>query len=149
MRIPALLAASLLAVVTGVPHASALTISGDYYEDTVSGGCPGSTCEVAFSLPAATTGQFLYLEELSCIVQITGAVANALYYLTDGGNTNIRRPHYIDAPPGLNGTSFSKQTRFKITGGPPRTLVIRAITREGQSGLPSMSCSIIGTLKSQ
>jgi len=143
------LAAAAMVLGASAPG-NALTVSGTYYEDTQSGGCPNSAiCTVAFPLASVSAGMFLMLEEISCGVYLQGTVRQASYFLTDGGfSTNARRYHYLDILPNEGGTTFREPTSFKITGGPPRTLVINVVANASQTSITT-NCTIKGTLSPQ
>lgn len=141
---------SLLAVVVLLANpmsSQALTVSDTYYEDSKTEICSNVTdCYVAFPLASITAGKFLLLQEVGCYFRISGAMQFAQYYLTDGGiATNIRRIHYINVPPLAGVASFREESQFKITGGPPRTLVVGASAQSSQTSL-LLSCTITGRI---
>lgn len=139
-----------LAVASASASALAVTISGTYYEDSQLNSCAGTqSCSVALPLAGATAGKFLYLEEVNCLVQMSGVAQFASYYLTDGGlNTNVRRLHYLDVTPVAGGVTFREDATFKVAGGPPRTLVISVAAIDIQTAI-NLTCTIAGTLAPQ
>lgn len=146
----ALLAAGATAV--SLPAAGAATVSGTYYEDTAERSCPGSAanfCDVDLAqFPSSTSGMFVTLTEISCVVSTTSTFTGLTLLVTDAG-ANQRRPHY--APPSnppATGLSFIREPiSFKIAGGPPRQPRARVLM--ANPGAVSASCTIVGTISSE
>jgi len=109
--------------------ASALTISGDYFEDTASINCANNVfnCQLPFPvLPSALTGKFVVIETVSCTVAAPGSIVRASMFITDNG-TNPRRTLFFTPPP--SGTlSFSGHVGQKVSGGPPRQMFVQVDT---------------------
>lgn len=127
-------------------HAAAV-ITGAYFEETKSFNCPNSlNCALFFdTLPAATEGKFLDIEEISCIVDATQGLSRAWLYVSDGG-ANPRRARGLDTPPKSSPlVAFNNFVIFKIAGGAPRTVSV-GFTALASSLVFSGSCTVVGTI---
>jgi len=147
-------AASALAVLCTVVPASAYTLSGTYYEDTIvlPSSCDNFTaCIARFELPAATAGQFLYLRTAACFGTVTGQLVRGHIYLSDGlASENARRFQGLALPGrGTGQFSWREDVNIKISGGPPRVINIFMLKDVGGGAWTSVNCSIIGELADQ
>lgn len=139
-------AACLLGFSVQPGHAAAV-IAGTYFEETNTFSCLNSlNCALFFdTLPAATAGKFLDIDEISCIVDVTQGLARAWLYVSDGG-ANPRRARGLDTPPKSSPlVSFNNQVHFKIAGGAPRTVSV-GFTALASSNVFSGSCTVVGTI---
>lgn len=127
------------------PPAGAVTLSGDYYEDTAESNCPSTTaCEVLFAvLPSSLDGKFLNLTEVSCVLTKTTGLIVGQIAVTDNG-LNIRRRHNLQVERAQGTVSFLNNVDFKISGGPPRQVSIRI--RTDDTSTIAMSCTIVGRI---
>lgn len=157
MRIPVCLSVMALALVGGASPASAVTISGSYYEDQAAISCgsglppdgPRKDCTMRFALPSSTGGQFLFVEQVACRSSSNFSLESSEIFLSDGVGINERRRQ----PLGMNGTfrgswsNFREEIQMKVAGGSPRMINITVV----QSGQGSMGlwCAITGTLVPQ
>lgn len=144
-RIAYLLAA--LGVATSTP-AFAYTLSDDYFEQEGYGNClSGDYCAVEFpQLPAALTGKFLTVTEVSCFVRATQPLNYVQLAITDAGS-NVRRERNLNGNRFSGSFSFNQQVRLKVAGGPPRQLRIYLGTNVNSS--TSGDCTIVGTVTNQ
>jgi len=156
LRLACLSAAALAPLALALP-ASAVTLSGSYYEDQAAISCgtgtgadgPRKDCTMRFALPSATNGQFLFVEYVACRGSSNFSLESGEIFLSDGVGVSERRRQ----PLGLNGTylggrfNFREEVQMKVTGGPPRMVNITIV----QQGLGSMGlwCAITGKLVPQ
>jgi len=143
----ALAAAALTLPLPGA--AGAITISGTYFEDTVQTGCPEtSECRVIFPvLPSSLTGTMLVLTEISCSVVSDQPIRSGVLRITDN-LTNDRRPHFLNVSALAANTTFRDPMNIKVSGGPPRQLVVTFQTA-AVSSLSIAQCTIVGTISAQ
>lgn len=145
----ATLHAAALALLACTSPASALTISGTYFEDSginvCSSNCTGAT--VLFNVfPAQLNGKFVNLTEIGCFMTASQAVTGMAVYVTDNGG-NSRREHPLNATNRSGFWSFREPINFKITGGPPRQPSFFFQTNVGAT--LSARCTIVGTISDQ
>jgi len=129
--------------------ATALTISGPYFEEVAVGDCNGDgACTVVFPvLPSTTTGFFINLTEVNCFTNVTAGLRSGRLYISDNG-VNARRFHAfnVDKTPGE--TSFRDPMSHKVSGGPPRQLAIALYANETSATFFAY-CTVVGTISSQ
>jgi len=127
--------------------ASAITISGTYYEDTQSTGCNSDpNCAVDFAqFPSTLTGMFVTITEVSCDYYSDQPLTEVFLGVTDAG-AGFRRPHHITVPGNAGNWTFGAKMTFKITGGPPRAPRLRLVSA---SGIINAGCTIVGTISNQ
>jgi len=149
MRANSLAALALLSGVAIAPSpAGSATMSGSYFEDTAFASCfnvPGNSCGAAFpTLPSTLTGQMLTVTEINCSILSNGPVAHAQLIVTDDLQ-NPRRNHNITVPASTGFFTFREAVNFKITGGPPRRIVVTFTGTDGHQ-LQNFSCMVIGVI---
>lgn len=146
----AICAASALALMAAATPAAAFTLSGSYYEDSASNTCNSSSCDIAIPLPAALTGSLLTLIDVGCIGFARKPLNQIGLLIADSpAGTNLRRSRPLNVPSqsALGNFSFSQQITYKITGGPPRHILVR-LSQEGSDAI-SASCAISGAVSAQ
>jgi len=126
--------------------AGAITLSGSYYEDNASNYCSQlPDCIISFApFPSSTSGQFITITEVGCIVNSSATFATAYIWITDNGQ-NYRRIQPLDTTRSTGWSSFRQQVNFKVSGGPPRQLLL-TVSLGGVTGVISGQCTIIGTI---
>lgn len=129
--------------------ANALTISGAYFEEVAVGDCNGDgACTVVFPvLPSATTGFFINLTEVNCFTIVTKGLRSGRLYIADNG-VNARRFHAFNVDKSPGETSFRDPMSHKVSGGPPRQLMI-ALYANDTSATFYAYCTVVGTITSQ
>lgn len=147
-------AASVLALLWACAPASAYTLSGTYYEDTIvlPNSCDNFTaCTAKFQLPAATAGKFFYLRTAACFGTVQGELVRGHFYLSDGlSDENARRYQGLALPGrGPNQFSWREDLNIKVAGGPPRVINIFMLKNVGGGAWTTVNCSIIGELADQ
>lgn len=150
MRPFTVLAASTCLLLSINCTASALTLSGDYYEDAVQANCAqGLDCTIAIQLNSVSAGKFLHLQSIDCVGSTSpGAPRSGQYFLSDNG-LNARRFHglSLDVPATAGTWTFNQIVNLKIAGGPPRMLHV--VLSSGTTTNWSAVCSITGKITSQ
>jgi len=135
------------AVLLSAMPASAITLSGTYYEDQIPVVCTAVTsCSYAFFLPSALTGKFLTVTSLSCRGSVSRPLGTGRMEISDGGS-NPRRAQSLsmDQTPTAAGlVSWREQVEMKVTGGPPRQIDLY-FTFDGPTTV-SLACAIVGTV---
>lgn len=146
-----MLAATFAALILApASHALAVTISGTMYEDTVSNFCSGtSNCVVLFAeLPSALNGQFVTFTEISCTHESAGKALFAQLFITDNG-TNLRRARGLPVQQVAGPGAFIYPLDFKVTGGPPRQMILQFYSLAvGTGNFSKASCTIVGRISS-
>lgn len=138
---------AILGVFTGAVPASAVTVSGTYYEDTSLADCANAeACRMDFPLTAVSSGYFLTLTEIGCSGITASQVIQLAISISDNGS-NVRRIKPLD--PGTPFTTFSLSDHFtyKVAGGPPR--VVSVSIQQKTTGRILVGCMITGTLSPQ
>lgn len=127
--------------------ASAVTVSGTYYEDTNSIGCNvAGPCNLDFAqFPTSLNGMFVTITEVSCDYYAAQPLTEVILGITDAG-ANFRRPHHITVAGNAGNWTFGARMTFKVAGGPPRMPRLLLIV---PSGIINAGCTIVGTISSQ
>lgn len=151
MKTIALLAASVTALMTvHIPVAGALTISGTFIEDTLTVNCAGaSRCDLNFStLPSTLAGQFVTFTEVSCAADTDTGLSTARLLITDN-LSNPRRPHFFNIERSPGPVTFWNALTVKVSGGPPRQMVIILHRQSGAGTTFNATCTLAGTISAQ
>jgi len=140
---------SALALAAMSMPASALTLSGTYYEDSADATCTaGQACTFNFAqFPAATAGKFIIIEFVSCGMLTYSTWDYAAFWISDAG-ANLRRKQYISTTRSSGLQSIMQQVKIKISGGPPRQPVIKTSVVSNSDGHQG-TCTIVGTVTSE
>lgn len=134
------------ALLSSSQFTSAATIAGSYYEESGAANCSATFCTLVFpAFPAALNGQFVNLTELSCSTYSSNGLASAQLLVSDNG-VNLRRPHHIAVDHSAEGSAFSAQLDFKVTGGPPRQMVLSFYSNT--TGTINAICTLVGRISS-
>lgn len=146
MRSIALPGTAAIALLAAVP-ASALTISGTYYEDQANRTCVTTNyCEAQFTLPSVAG--FVNLEQVSCSGLVGAQVVSGQIFISDAGS-NKRRYQFLSMT-GVQGAgqfSSAEPVKMKVAAGPPRVVHLGIYVSSTLTW--TFSCSVVGTLSTQ
>lgn len=142
--------AATTALLAGTQPSPAVTISGNYYEDQKDVECTNlnNYCKIVFPLPSASAGNLLNIHYVACNGYAPSPLTQAYIYIADSPTgTNARRRQSL----GLSGRhvdnefSWRDAIEMKVTGGPPRVIIIDIISKVRGDFL--VSCSLTGELE--
>jgi len=149
-----LLRAAVLAAGTIIaPAASeALTISGTYFEDSISINCNSEfACNRYFTpLPSVLTGKFLMLREINCTMNVNQGLQRMSLFIADStSGLNTRRYQHLAVDVATKNTfGIYQPMHFKISGGPPRVLGFYIVAGNTATQFTG-SCNVIGEIVDQ
>lgn len=146
-RTAAFFAACAMAITA--QNASAVTISGTYYEDGKSTNCIlESFCLVSFPLSSTITGKLLNVHFVACSGTAPGSLVDGRIFISDTG-ANQRRTQPLEVVGRQVGAffNFRNEIEYKVTGGPPRQLDLYVVANA--SGSFTLYCMITGEITTQ
>lgn len=132
--------------------ASALTLSGTYYEDQLHVVCTSqSYCMVAFPLPSAIAGKFLNVHVIACSGGVPGQMRQGEVAITDSAaGLGMRRlqPLALAGRPVVGGVmDWRQDIELKVSGGPPRHILVTLTSPT--VGNWSILCAMTGEVTTQ
>jgi len=148
-RSPALFVAALCGLAS---PASALTVSGTYYEDQRTVTCTGASfCIVAFPLASSIAGKFLNVHVVACSGGVPGTMRQGEIAVADSAEGEAMRrlqPLGLTGRPVVAGViDWRQDIEMKVSGGPPRHILVTLTSPT--TGNWSLLCAITGAISPQ